>query len=308
MRVRLVYWRSTTHERHFDMAGNDRTRNEERRRAFKALHAAPNGFVMPNAWDAGTAAILTRSGVAAIATTSAGIAFSLGRPDYDVRDAHLAIARDAMFERVGEIVAVSDIPANGDLEAGYGAEPADVAETIRLAIDVGLAGGNIEDKNPRTGELFDDDRAAERIRAAREAIDARGSAFVLTARTDVFLTARGDAEAAIRRAKRYRDAGADVIYPAGVADLETVRRLVREIDAPLNVVVGLAAPTITPRALLGAGVQRVSTGGSIARAALALVAASARELLDHGTIDYASRQLSQLELNLVFAAVRSAER
>jgi 2-methylisocitrate lyase-like PEP mutase family enzyme len=281
---------------------------EAKRRAFRALHAASRGFVMPNAWDAGSAAILTRSGAAAIATTSAGIAFSLGRPDYDVRDPRLAVARDAMFERIAEIVAISDLPVNGDLEAGYGVDPADVAETIRIAIDVGLAGANIEDKNPRTGELFDDDEAAERIRAARAAIDARGSAFVLTARTDVFLTARGDSATCIRRAHRYREAGADVIYPPGVADLTTIRTLVREIAAPLNVVVGLADPTLVPSALLDVGVMRISTGGSIARAALAFVAASARELLEHGTIDYATRQLSQLELNSMFAAARSNER
>src|SRR5262249_21283699 len=148
---------------------------------------------------------------AAIATTSAGIAFSFGRPDYDVRDPQLAVARDAMFERIREIVAMSTVPVNGDLEAGYGADPADVAETIRIAIDVGLAGGNIEDKNPRTGELFDVEHAAARIRAAREAIDARESAFVLTARTDVYLTARSNIDDCIRRAHAFRAAGADVI-------------------------------------------------------------------------------------------------
>src|SRR5262249_32612136 len=155
-------------------------------------------------------------------------------------------------------------------------------------------------KNPRTGELFDVEHAAIRIRAARAAIDARESAFVLTARTDVYLTARGDIVECIRRANAFRAAGADVIYPAGVADLATVRRLVREIDAPLNVVVGLAAPAMVPRALLNAGVKRVSTGGSIARAALAFVAASARELLEHGSSDYAARQISQVELNSLF--------
>jgi 2-methylisocitrate lyase-like PEP mutase family enzyme len=280
---------------------------ETKRSAFKALHGSASGFVMPNAWDAGSALILSRSGFAAIATTSAGIAFSLGRPDYDVRDRHLAVARDAMFDRIREIVALSDLPVNGDLEAGYGDDPEDVAETIRLAIDVGLAGANIEDKNPRTGGLFDADVAAERIRAARTAIDARSSAFVLTARSDVFLTPRGDPDDCIRRANRYLEAGADVIYPAGVADLATVRQLVREIDAPLNVVVGLASPTIIPRALLDAGVKRVSTGGSIARAALAFVATSARELLERGTIEFAAQQVSQFELNSVFAAARSID-
>src|SRR5262249_32130298 len=207
--------RSSTHDRYNAMAhDNARNEPEDRCRAFRALHSAPNGFIMPNAWDAGTAAILARSGFAAIATTSAGIAFSLARPDYDARDPQVAVARDVMFDRIGEIVAMSDVPVNGDLEAGYGANPADVADTICAAIDAGLAGGNIEDKDPRTGQLFDDDRAAERIRAARAAIDARSSSFVLTARTDVFLTARADVEAAIRRARRYRDAGADVIYPA----------------------------------------------------------------------------------------------
>src|SRR5215831_2488009 len=115
---------------------DDRVNDEAKRHTFAALHAAPDGFIMPNAWDAGSAALLARSGFAAIATTSAGIAFSLGRPDYDVRDPRLAVARDAMFERIREIVAMSELPVNGDLEAGYGADPAAVAETIRIAIDV----------------------------------------------------------------------------------------------------------------------------------------------------------------------------
>src|SRR5262245_59874656 len=138
MRPVPVYCTSNDDDQERAMTSNDRT-NEERRRAFGALHTASTGFVMPNAWDAGSAAILARAGFAAIATTSAGIAFSLGRPDYDVRDERLAVARDAMFERVREIVAISPLPMNGDLEAGYGAEPEDVADTIRAAIDVGLA-------------------------------------------------------------------------------------------------------------------------------------------------------------------------
>jgi 2-methylisocitrate lyase-like PEP mutase family enzyme len=265
---------------------------------FAALHRTKPGFVMPNAWDAGSAIILANEGFNAIATTSAGIAFSLGKQDYDVRDSRLGVARDVMFERLHQIVGAVRVPVNGDLEAGYGDSPAAVAQTIRMAIDAGLAGGNIEDKIPGENALYPEALAVERIVAARDTIDASKRAFVLTARTDALLV-QGAAPVAtcIRRGNLFREAGADCVFTPGAPDLSAIARLVREIDAPLNIVVGLGNAKADTRAILGAGIQRISLGGSIARAALGFVRAAARELRDRGTIEFAAAQFSGADLN-----------
>jgi 2-methylisocitrate lyase-like PEP mutase family enzyme len=274
--------------------------------AFKAMHREPRGFVMPNAWDAGSAVILAASGVRAIATTSAGIAFSMGRPDYNVRDPRLAVPRTAMFERMREIVEVVDLPVNGDLEEGYGDRPEDVAETVRLAIAAGLAGGNIEDRSPRIEGLIDEQLAADRIRAARAAIDAAGNDFVLCARTDAFQIPGEDAlKTSIHRARLFREAGADCVYPPGVADLDTIRTLVKESGAPVNIVTGLRA-ALPVADLLDAGVARISLGGAIARAALGFVQRSVRELGEQGTLGFASGQIPQRELNALFSRARQS--
>jgi 2-methylisocitrate lyase-like PEP mutase family enzyme len=272
----------------------------ERAQTFRSLHDARAGFVMPNAWDAGSAIVLAEAGFAAIATTSAGIAFSLGKADHALPGGATAVSRSEMFERVRQIAAAVDIPVNGDLEAGYGDTPEAVAETIRLAIDAGLAGGNIEDYTD--GALYDEDLAAERIVAAREAIDAGGSDFVLTARTDGrLLRSPASLADAIRRANRYRRAGADCLYVPGVNDLATIVTLLGEIDGPLNVVLGLGDTRLTVSDLLGAGVARISLGGSIARAALGLVREAGRELMERGTLGFAGNQIPQAELNELFA-------
>jgi len=279
--------------------------HERKAEAFRAMHAAGGGFVMPNAWDAGSAIILAEEGFAALATTSAGIAFSLGKPDYDVREARRAVSREEMFLRIREIVDAVAVPVNGDLEDGYGERPESVAETIRLAIAAGLAGGNIEDNDPRRDGLYDEGLAAERIAAARAAIDASGSAFVLCARTDAFLAQPEDALAtAIRRANLYREAGADCIYPPGLTDLEAIRTLKRAIDAPLNIVTGLGKAQASVPALLAAGATRISLGGSIARSALGFVRQCARELEAQGSIGFAAGQIGQGELNALFTRAR----
>jgi 2-methylisocitrate lyase-like PEP mutase family enzyme len=274
-----------------------------RARAFRALHAAKPGFIMPNAWDAGSAIILAEAGFKAIATTSGGIAFSLGKPDYSASAARFAVSRTQMFARIGEIVSSVDLPVNGDLESGYGDSSKEVAETIRLAIDVGLAGGNIEDKRPDANALYDEGLAVERIAAARAVIDAAGSAFVLTARTDALLWVGGDARAAmrrcIRRANKFRAAGADCVFTPGPSDMSDIEQLVREIDAPLNLVFGLSAGG-TPHEWIAAGVQRVSTGASLARAGLRWLRQSAYELQSEGAIFYAGQQLPHAELNELF--------
>jgi len=278
----------------------DQKATARRAAAFRHLHDARTGFVMPNAWDAGTAIILAEVGFSAIATTSAGIAFSMGRADHSVPDGATPVSRSEMFDRIREITAAVDIPVNGDLEDGYGERPEAVAETIRLAIDAGLAGGNIEDYSG--GVLYDEALAVERIAAAREAVDAGGSGFVLTARTDgLLLKAPAPLADAIRRANRYRQAGADCLFVPGVNDLETIATLVREIDGPLNVVMGLGATNLTVADLRSVGVARVSLGGSIARAALGFVRQSARELLERGTLSFANIQILQRELNNLFA-------
>ncbi len=227
--------------------------------------------------------------------------FRFGKQDYDVRDPRLGVARDVMFERMRQIVGAVRVPVNGDLEAGYGSSPAGVAETIRMAIDAGLAGGNIEDKVPGENALYPETLAVERIIAAREAIDASKSAFVLTARTDALpIQGAASIDTCIRRGNRFREAGADCVFTPGASDLGVIARLVREIDAPLNVVVGLGNAKADTRAILGAGVHRISLGGSIARAVLGFVRAAARELRDRGTIEFAAAQFSGADLNSLF--------
>lgn len=273
--------------------------------AFRDLHAAPRGFVMPNAWDAGSAIILAQAGFPAIATTSAGIAFSMGRPDYQVSDAGLAVSREAMFERMKEIADAVTIPVNGDLEAGWGDAPETVAETISMAIAAGLAGGNIEDADAATGGLYDEALAVERIAAAAET--AKASGFVLCARTDAFMTpGAGGLEAAIRRCNLFRAAGADCLYAPGVTDPADIAALVAGVDGPINVVMGLGNAKNTTGALLDAGVQRISLGGSIARSALAFVRACGEELAGTGTISFAAGQIPQAELNTLFAEARNS--
>jgi 2-methylisocitrate lyase-like PEP mutase family enzyme len=262
---------------------------------FRELHSG--FFVMPNAWDAGSAVVLADAGFGAIATTSAGIAFSLGKGDHTLPDCAPALSRDDMFARVREITAASAVPVNGDLEDGYGASPEAVAETITLSREAGLAGGNIEDYNGR--ELYDVELAVERIVAAREAA---GPDYALTARTDgQLLKAPTSLADSIDRANRFREAGADCLYVPGVNDLDSIRTLVREISGPLNVVLGLGTSTLTVADLQTAGVTRISLGGSIARAALGLVRRAAQELLTKGTIDFAAGQIPQAELNQLFA-------
>ncbi|MET7282763.1 isocitrate lyase/phosphoenolpyruvate mutase family protein [Kribbella sp. NPDC005582] len=264
---------------------------------FRALHEAATGFVMPNAWDAGSAVLLAAAGFPAIATTSAGIAFSLAKGDHTLPDGAPGVSREDMFERIQQIAAAVAVPVSGDLEDGYGAAPDQVAETIVLAREAGLAGGNIEDYDGH--KLYDVELAVDRITAAREAA---GADFVLTARTDGQLLRTPTSLAdSIDRANRFRAAGADCLYVPGVNDLDTISTIVREVDGPVNVVIGLGSSTLTVPDLLAAGVQRISLGGSIARAALGFIRRSAEELATHGTISFAQDQIPQAELNELFA-------
>lgn len=279
-----------------------------RGRAFLDLHQAAHGFVMPNAWDAGSAVLLASEGFAAIGTTSAGIAFSLGRPDYNVRNSRAAVGRDDMLAADRRITSAVALPVNANLEAGYGDMPEHVAETVRLAMEAGAAGGNIEDTDAAHGRLFDEPQAVARIAAARAAIDAAGGGFVLNARTDAFLLP-GSGEplqVAIRRANLYLAAGAHCVFTPGVTDPARVRTLAQEIAGPLNLVIGLNEAGSSAFDLLDAGARRISVGGSIARSALGLVRRSARELRERGTTTYAGSQIPQGELNALFESALQA--
>jgi len=257
---------------------------------FRALHHGP-GFVLPNAWDPGSARILEQVGFPALATTSAGIAFALGRPD-------ASLDGDTMLEHVARIVASVAVPVSADLEAGYGASPDDVARTIALVAELGVVGANLEDQVG--GELFEVDEAAARIAAARAAAPA--GTFVINARTDTYFGARdGDVFAeTIERANRFVEAGADCVFVPGVDDAETIRRLAAEIPAPLNIVAGLTGPLLDAPTLFSLGVKRVSLGGGIARAALSLVERAGRELLGTGTLDFLDGAIGYAELQRRF--------
>ncbi|WP_026182652.1 isocitrate lyase/PEP mutase family protein [Leeia oryzae] len=265
----------------------------EKARLFADLHRRQNGlFVMPNAWNAGSCRMLASEGFAAIGTTSAGIAFSLGRPDYAG-----AVSREEMLDEVARIVAATDLPVSADLESGYGQMPRDVADTIRLAIEAGVVGANIEDVSPETGQLFAVEEAAERLSAAKAAAQVACPDFVLTGRTDVFLTGEPDAlAAAIQRARTYHRAGADCIFVPGVRSASDIRILAEQIPAPLTVVMGFAGATMALSELQQLGVQRVSIGGSLARATFGLIRRAAREIRQQGTFGFADLQIPDGEL------------
>ncbi|WP_217423959.1 isocitrate lyase/phosphoenolpyruvate mutase family protein [Agromyces sp. Marseille-P2726] len=265
----------------------------ERAAALLALHSG-RGFVLPNAWDAGSARILEQVGFPAIATTSAGIAWSCGLPDGEALDL------ETMLSRVAAIVAAVDVPVTADLEAGYGDTPDEVGRTVARAAELGVAGANLEDVVG--GRLLGIDEAVDRLAAARAAAPA--GTFVLNARTDTYMMRTGDDPfgETVERARRYVDAGADCIFVPGVDEEESIRRLAAEIPAPLNVVAGFTARVIDAPTLFSLGVKRVSIGGSLARAALSVVDRAGRELLESGTLGFMDGALAYAEVQRRFGA------
>jgi len=258
--------------------------------ALLALHSGP-GFVLPNAWDAGSGRVLEQIGFPAIATTSAGIAWSCGVPDGG------AIDRDRMLEEIGRIVDAVAVPVTADLEDGYGDTAAEVGRTVARVAELGAVGANIEDA--RGGGVIGVDEAVERLAAARAA--APSGTFVLNARTDTYFAGvTGDVFAeTVERAGRYLDAGADCVFVPGVVEEDTIRRLAAAIPGPLNVVAGLAN-TIDAPTLFSLGVKRVSLGGSLARASLSMLERAGRELLDSGTLGFLDGAIGYAELQQRF--------
>jgi 2-methylisocitrate lyase-like PEP mutase family enzyme len=245
---------------------------------FLSLHRAGEPLLLPNPWDLGSAKLLASLGFEALATTSSGFAATLGRNDGSV-------SREEALVHAAIIVAATDLPVSADLENAFADEPAGVAETIGLAKEVGLAGGSVEDFSRRDDDpIYDPRFAAERVAAAAEAAHAGPVRFVLTARAENYLHGRPDLADTITRLQAYQAAGADVLYAPGLRDLEDIRRLIREVDRPVNVLAIGGAPTVPE--LAEAGVSRISVGGSFAFAALGALVNAATELRDHGTYGY----------------------
>src|SRR5262245_29249076 len=262
---------------------------------FAALHRAPGAFVMPNPWDAGSARVLASLGFPALATTSAGLAFALGR-----RDAEGLLSRDETLVNAAAIVQVVDLPVSADLEDGFGPRPEDVAETIRQAAAIGLVGCTIEDTTADPAHpIHDFNLAVERINAAVEAAKALPFPFTLTARAENFLFGRPDLDDTIRRLRAFEAAGADVLYAPGLPDLDAIRTVCAAVSRPVNVIAGLAGNRYSVAELAGAGVKRISLGSTLARAALGGLARAGRELRDRGTFDFVDDAIPFAEANML---------
>jgi 2-methylisocitrate lyase-like PEP mutase family enzyme len=248
----------------------------DRSARFRALHDRAGLFVMPNPWDAGTARLLADLGFEAIATSSAALAWTLAKPDISG-----AVTRDIAVAHARVLAEASGLPVNGDFESGYGNSPAEVAETIRQAIDNGVAVCSIEDQDQTNGGLYRLDEALRRFSAAKEAVVKSGADFVLTGRCEVFFHKNPDPLAeAVRRLKAYEEAGADVVYAPGVTTEEQVRAIVEAVRVPVNVLGGLGGISNDLAALERLGVKRVSIGGGLAMVALGAFLKAAQGLAD----------------------------
>jgi 2-methylisocitrate lyase-like PEP mutase family enzyme len=267
--------------------------------AFRALHERDHAFIIPNPWDAGTARLLASLGFEALATTSAGYAFSIGQRDNTV-------GREQMLEHARTIVSATDLPVSADLENGFGDDPRTVAETVRLAGDAGLAGCSIEDMgNHPDRYIYDFELAVERVRAAAEAARAFPFPFTLTARAENYLVGRRDLADTIRRLQAYQEAGADVLYAPGLTSKEDIAAVVRSVDRPVNVVMGLQGGQLSLAELSAIGVKRISVGSALSRAALGAFLRAAREMREQGTFTFADEAVSYREISALFEPKRS---
>ncbi|HEY2804700.1 MAG TPA: isocitrate lyase/phosphoenolpyruvate mutase family protein [Gemmatimonadales bacterium] len=264
---------------------------------FHELHQSPGGFVIPNPWDAGTARILTRMGFGALTTTSAGLAFSLGK-----RDGTGDVTRDETLANARAIADATDLPVAADLENGFGDAPEDAALTIRLAGERGgLVGGSIEDA---TGDpqrpIYDFAHAAERMAAAAEAARALPFPFVLVGRAENFLHERPDLDDTIKRLQAYEKAGADCLYAPGLTRAEDISTVCRSVGKPVNVLLGLVGSKEAPLSvadIAALGVRRISVGSVLSRAALGAFQRAAREIMDRGTFEFAREAMPWTEAN-----------
>jgi 2-methylisocitrate lyase-like PEP mutase family enzyme len=270
----------------------------EKAAQFQALHQRREPFVVANPWDAGTARILTGLGFLALSTTSAGLAFTLGR-----HDGTASVTRDEALVNAKSIVEATSLPVAADLENGYGDSPEAAAETIRLAAETaGLVGGSIEDATGDSNHpIYEFDHAVERIAAAATAARALPFPFMLVARAENYLHGRPDLDDTIRRLQAYEAAGAEVLYAPGITAPEDIRTVCSSVSKPVNVLMGFkGAPPLSVQELGALGVRRVSIGSGFSRAALTAFVRAAREVMDHGTFSFTEETLYISELARLF--------
>lgn len=261
---------------------------------FRRLHEEPGAFIIPNPWDIGTARILAAMGFRALATTSAGMAFSRGVADGQVSAAETLAHCQA-------IVGATSLPVSADLEKGLGDSPESAAETIRRAAGIGLAGCSLEDYTGMPdAPIYDFTLAVERIAAAAQASDSLAHDFVLTARCENFLWDRPDLDETIRRLQAFEAAGADVLYAPGLRDIDAIRTVCQALTKPVNVLMGIKGVTFGVAELVEAGVKRISIGSSLARLAYGAFVGAAKEMMGDGTFNYTDRAIGFAELEGFF--------
>jgi 2-methylisocitrate lyase-like PEP mutase family enzyme len=266
----------------------------EKGKIFRALHERDHAFIIPNPWDIGTARILEVLGFEALATTSAGYAFSVGKQDN-------SISQEQMMMHVRDIASASELPVSADLENGFADSPEMVAETIQLAATTGLVGGSIEDSTRQKDQpVYAFELAVERVRAAVEAARELPFTFTLTARAENYLVGRPDIKDTIKRLQAYQEAGADVLYAPGLKSREDIQAVVRSVDRPVNVVMGLQGAQLSLSELSIIGVKRISVGSALSRAALGAFLRAAREMKSQGTFAFAEDAVSYAEISAMF--------
>jgi len=266
----------------------------EKAQAFRALHEGKGTFIIPNPWDVGSARLLAHLGFKALATTSMGYAFSLGRRDGTLN-------RDETLLYASTIVSASTLPVSADLENGFGDAPEAAAETIRQAATVGLVGGSIEDATGRSDDpIYELKFAAERVRAAVEAAHSLPIPFTLTARAENYLHGRPDIKDTITRLQAFQEAGADVLYAPRLATKEDITAVISSVDRPVNVVMGLRGAQLSVAELAAMGVKRISVGSALARTAMGAFLRAAEEMRDKGTFTFAKDAANPKDISAIF--------
>ena len=264
--------------------------------AFRKLHARKDAFIIPNPWDAGTARLLAYTGFEALATTSAGYAFSVGQLDG-------SIGRERMLAHVALIAASTSLPVSADLENGYGDDPESVMDTVKQAGAAGAVGCSIEDATGRSQRpLYELSHAVERIRAASEAARSLPFVFTLTARAENYLVGKPDIKDTIKRLQAYQEAGADVLYAPGLSSGDDIAALLSSVERPVNVLVGFSGMHLGFAELSEMGVKRISTGSALTRTALGAFMRAAREMREQGTFSFSSEAMSSRDISDAFKA------
>lgn len=273
----------------------------DKRQAFRRLHET-GCFVIPNPWDTGSARLLQGMGFKALASTSSGFAWSQGRPDN-------GISREMALEHLAALVAATDLPVNADFESGFAADPAGVGESVRMAVETGVAGLSIEDSTgDANAPLFALDEAVERLRAARRAIDSAAPETLLVARAECYFVGRPDLQETIARLRAYAGAGADCLYAPGLKTRDEIAAVVAAVaPKPVNLLIG-GASDLTVADVAALGVRRISVGGALARAAWGGFMRAAKRMAEAGAFDGLAGAAAGNELNALFATDRASRR